>query len=84
MADVDVVQVFRDAALSVTGKELGAATTESAFEDLGIDSVDSIEIVVEMERVLDLRFEDRDIASLRTLGDVAALVARLRSNVEHA
>ena len=83
MADVcdigAVVQVFRDAALSVTGKQLGELGADSAFDALGIDSVDTIEIVVEMERTLDLRFDDRDIGSVRTLGDVAALVTRMRA-----
>jgi acyl carrier protein len=73
-----VAQLFRDAALRVTGKELGELGAQSSFDELGIDSVDSIEIVVEMEQALGLRFDDADLATVRTLGDVAALVARLR------
>jgi acyl carrier protein len=83
MADVNevgaVMQVFRDAAFSVTGKQLGELGADSAFDALGIDSVDTIEIVVEMERTLELRFDDRDLGAVRTLGDVAALVARKRA-----
>lgn len=82
MSDVSelgsVVKVFRDATLFVTGKKLGELGADSAFDALGIDSVDTIEIVVEMERTLELRFDDRDIGSVRTLGDVAALVARMK------
>ncbi len=74
-----VTKVFREATTRVTGKELGELSAESSFDALGIDSVDSIEIVVDMEQTLELRFEDRDLGAVRTLGDVANLVARMRS-----
>lgn len=73
-----VTLAFRAATLRVTGRELGDLNAQSSFDDLGIDSVDSIEIVVDMEEALDLRFDDRDLGSVRTLGDVATVVGRMR------
>ena len=53
------------------GKEL---TLESTFKDLGIDSLDLVDLVFELEEELGVTFEDDELAGLKTCGDVVALI----------
>ncbi len=56
---------------SLKGKEL---TMDSTFKDVGIDSIDLVEIVFEMEEELGVTFEDEDLMNLKTVADLVALV----------
>ena len=58
-ANVDVSKVTEEATLS---------------EDLGIDSLDSVEIVLELESAYDIKIEDEEIQNLKTVGDIMKLV----------
>ncbi len=50
-------------------------TTEASLkEDLGIDSLDSVEMVLELENEFNIKLEDDEIANLVTVGDVINLV----------
>ncbi|MCR5349905.1 MAG: acyl carrier protein [Acholeplasmatales bacterium] len=44
-------------------------------EDLGIDSLDSVEMVLELENEFNIKLEDDEIAKLVTVGDVINLVS---------
>ena len=44
-------------------------------EDLGIDSLDSVEMVLELENEFDVKLDDDEIAHLVTVGDVLDLVS---------
>ena len=44
-------------------------------EDLGIDSLDSVEMVLELENEFDVKLDDDEIAHLVTVGDVVDLVS---------
>ena len=50
--------------------------SESAllFEDLGLDSMDSVELVMALELEFDGEVPDRDIANIKTVGDVIQAV----------
>lgn len=55
-------------------------TMESALvDDLGLSSLDVINIVVEFEEEFDIEIPDRIIPTLRTVGDIVKL---LEENVE--
>lgn len=43
-------------------------------EDLGIDSLDSVELVLELETQFDVRIEDEELQSLVTVGDIVKLI----------
>ena len=58
------------------GKEL---TLESTFKDLGIDSLDLVDLVFELEEELGVTFEDDELAGLKTCKDVVALIEQLTS-----
>lgn len=45
-------------------------TMESNLKDLGLDSLDLLEIVTDAEEKFGIRFEDDDLVSFKTVGDV--------------
>lgn len=58
-ANVDADKVTADASLK---------------EDLGIDSLDAVELVLDIETKFDIKIEDDEISSLVTVGDIIKLV----------
>lgn len=53
------------------GKDL---TLESTFKDLGLDSIDLVDLVFQFEEELGIEFEDEELTSLKTVGDVVSLI----------
>lgn len=47
------------------------------FEDLDLDSIDAIDLVVRIQQQTSLKVKAEDFKSIRTLGDVADVIARL-------
>ena len=43
-------------------------------DDLGIDSLDSVEIVLELESEFDVKISDDELADLKTVGDIVKLL----------
>lgn len=64
--------------LSVDPKEV---TNEASFiEDLGADSLDTVELVMKFEEEFDVEIKDEDAEKIRTVGDaVTYLKGRLES-----
>ncbi len=54
-------------------------TPASNFDDLGIDSLDKINLTFEIEDLFHIAIPDDSLNSLRTVGDVIAGVARLQA-----
>ena len=68
MADLD------DKVKEIIAKELGVErdklTNEASFmEDLGADSLDTVELVMEFEKEFNIDIPDEDAEKLRTVGD---------------
>jgi len=53
------------------GNEL---TKESAFKDLGIDSLDLVDLVFELEEELGVTFDDDELLELKTVQDLLDLI----------
>ncbi len=45
-------------------------TEDTAFKDLGLDSLDLVELVLEVEKELNFRFKDEDLINFKTVRDV--------------
>lgn len=43
-------------------------------QDLNLDSIDSLELIMELEDIYDISISDTDAAKLQTVGDVINLV----------
>ncbi|MCL2339618.1 MAG: phosphopantetheine-binding protein [Actinomycetia bacterium] len=46
-------------------------------DDLGLDSLDSVELIIALEDEFHINIESEDAEQLKTVGDVADLVDRL-------
>lgn len=53
------------------GKEL---TDDMAFKDLGIDSLDLVDLVFELEEEIGVQFEDDELLELKTVKDLLSLI----------
>ncbi|EMD17384.1 acyl carrier protein [Eggerthia catenaformis OT 569 = DSM 20559] len=53
------------------GKEL---TLDSSFRDLGIDSLDLVDLVFELEEEIGVEFEDEELMSITTVKDLLTLI----------
>jgi acyl carrier protein len=63
--------------LNVDASEVTPETTIS--EDLGADSLDAVELIMSLEEEFDLTIEADDAESLKTVGDVVALIDSLKA-----
>lgn len=77
MAQVNITQLFAQAALEVNGKKLEGLSKDTVISKLGLDSVAVMELVSYFEEKLEIRLPDEDLAKVQTLGDLGAVVARL-------
>ena len=58
-------------------------TLESAVhEDLGMDSLEVISVIYEIEEKFDIRIDDVQIAEFNTVGDIVEVVMRYLENKE--
>lgn len=53
------------------GKEL---TLDSSFRDLGIDSLDLVDLVFELEEEIGVEFDDEELMSITTVKDLLTLI----------
>ncbi len=77
MANVNIIQLFAQAALEVNGKKLDGLTKDTVISKLGLDSVAVMELVSFFEEKLNIRMPDEDLAKVQTLGDLGEVVKRL-------
>lgn len=47
------------------------------YEDLDLDSIDAVDLVVRLQQQTGIKVEAEDFRSIRTLGDVAAVIERI-------
>lgn len=64
------------ALLSAKIKDTVEITPGSTMKNLGVDSLDLVEVVLSIEEQLDLTFEDNELLELVTVQDVLDLVER--------
>lgn len=57
------------------GVKLDEITNSSSFiEDLGADSLDTVELVMALEEEYDIEIPDEDVENLTTLGKISAYI----------
>ena len=70
MADSNVEDKVKDIIVEELGVEREKLTSEASFmEDLGADSLDTVELVMAFEKEFDIDNPDEDAEKLRTVGD---------------
>ena len=46
------------------------------FQDLGLDSLDAIDMVIAFQAKFEVKLKDDDMRSIRTLGDIYSMIER--------
>jgi acyl carrier protein len=66
---------IQEVAVGIEGKEL---TDDIALSDLGIDSLKYVELLVRVEELCDIVFDESDLGmeSLRSIGDLTLLIQK--------
>ena len=68
MADVE--SKVKEIIMNKLGVEASQVTTEASFtNDLGADSLDTVELVMEFEKAFNLQIPDEDAEKISTVGD---------------
>jgi acyl carrier protein len=67
----DIFQRVKNIIVDRLGVEESEVTLESSFkDDLGADSLDVVELVMELEDEFDMEISDEDAEKINTVGDV--------------
>jgi acyl carrier protein len=74
---VEVVEMFKQAALEVDNRKLPQLTRDTVIATLGMDSVAIMELVSYFEEKLSVRIPDEELGRIRTVGDLRDTIARL-------
>ena len=74
---VDVVEMFKQAALEVDNRRLPELKADTVIATLGMDSVAVMELVSYFEEKLSVRIPDEDLSRIRTVKDLRDAIARL-------
>lgn len=68
MADID--KKVREIIVAKLGVDEGQITPEASFtNDLGADSLDTVELVMEFEKAFNVQIPDEDAEKIATVGD---------------
>ncbi|GJQ21687.1 MAG: acyl carrier protein [Ignavibacterium sp.] len=68
MADIDAK--VKEIIISKLGVDEGQITPEASFtNDLGADSLDTVELVMEFEKAFNIQIPDEDAEKIATVGD---------------
>jgi acyl carrier protein len=67
----DVAEKVKEIIISKLGVDAAQITPEASFtNDLGADSLDTVELVMEFEKAFNIQIPDEDAEKISTVGDV--------------
>jgi len=75
MADPNIETKVREIIVSKLGVEDSQVTQAASFtNDLGADSLDTVELVMEFEKAFNLQIPDEDAEKIQTVGDAVTYI----------
>lgn len=75
MSDMNVEAKVREIIVSKLGVEESQVTTAASFtKDLGADSLDTVELVMEFEKEFGLQIPDEDAEKIQSVGDAVTYI----------
>ena len=73
---MDTLAIIKELLVENLDVEEGLITEEATFESLGVDSLDMVELICELEEKCEIYFGEPE--GLETIGDLIAYVASLQ------
>lgn len=73
---MDTLAIIKELLVENLDIEEGLITEEATFESLGVDSLDMVELICELEEKCEIDFGEPE--GLETIGDLIAYVASLQ------
>lgn len=73
---MDTLAIIKELLVENLDVEEGLITEEATFESLGVDSLDMVELICELEEKCEIDFGEPE--GLKTIGDLIAYVASLQ------
>jgi acyl carrier protein len=71
----DIKQKVIEITVNKLGVEESQVTEEANFiKDLGADSLDTVELIMEFEKQFDISIEDKEAEKIQTVGDVVRFI----------
>lgn len=75
MSHEEILKQVRDIIVDKLGVEESEVTESANFtNDLGADSLDTVELIMEFERVFDIKIPDEDASGIATVADAVNYV----------
>lgn len=75
MSSEEVFEKVKETIIEQLGVADTAVTTEASFiDDLGADSLDIVELIMELEEEFDMEIPDADAEKIVTVGDVVEYI----------
>lgn len=84
MTDDQIIEALQGAAQSVVGHRIESMTIESKLSDLGVDSIGVLEMLGEVEKTMEIEFNDAEMAAVVSVRDFVTLVRTAREAREAA
>ena len=76
--DQEIVELFKASVKEVDNKiKVDDVDINTDISALGLNSVMTLEVIGVMEEKLNIRFPDEDLATIKKMSDLAAVVRRL-------
>lgn len=76
--DQEIIELFKASVKEVDNNvKVDNVDITTEISGLGLDSVMTMEVIGVMEEKLNIRFPDEDLATIKKMSDLAALVRRL-------
>ncbi len=76
MSDMNIESKVREIIVSKLGVEESQVTTAASFtKDLGADSLDTVELVMEFEKEFGLQIPDEDAEKIQSVGDAVTYIS---------
>lgn len=78
MSEENVFQTVQQMIVDRFGVQEETITEEMTFDDLGADSLDVVELVMEIEDKYNIQFDDDKIEELNNIGDAVRYIEQLK------
>ncbi|MBE6136875.1 MAG: acyl carrier protein [Erysipelotrichaceae bacterium] len=70
-----MLEKVKEVLVQTTNIDPNEVTMEASLkDDLGVDSLDSVEIILELESQFNVKISDDELAELKTIGDIVNIL----------